>query len=366
MAQATVSVYPFSEAIAPDRAIPKERLNWIDTARGITIFLVVMGHAGLPAEYQHLFQPVRMPLFYLTAGYLFNWERHREALGQYLRARLERLVLPYLFTALFFYLVWILFDYALLDKHDLSPAEQLAAVFLANGFSTPATVGYTLQFDMALWFLGCMAVSTLIFVGLLGLFRNEKTYIPLMLTSLGVAALGRLLGENYPLPWSADVAMMAQFFFVVGFLLRQYGAAFTDIRMFAFFCVIYVALLFTGYQTDMNRRMYPDFSQFCMAGLAGTYAIYFISKQLSQLGATDAFARRLSVPWEFLGRNTMVIMAFHMGGFYLRQAFELFVLKRPGCDPDIFWANFLWMSVASLMAIFALNRIELLKKVFYK
>ncbi len=366
MSNATVTIYPSLPAVlAPSRAVAKARLNWVDTARGITMLLVVMGHAHLPDQYQRLFQPFRMPLFYLTAGYLFNWERHRHDLGAYLAARLQRLVLPYFCTAFFFYFVWLLVDYRLLNSNGLSPLKQFVAVFLANGMSE-GPADWTIQFDVALWFLGCMATSTIMFVGLLRFFRSDKTYIALILTSLGITALGRVIGTYYPLPWSADVAMMAQFFFVIGFLLRQYGTAFTDVRLLAFFGVVYLVLCWAGNDTDMNRRIYPDFSMFCLGGLAGTYVIYFIARQLGRFAESDPLARALSAPWEFLGRHTMVIMAFHMGGNYLRRLFELEFLGRTYCDATAFWPNFLWMSVASLAAVGVLNSVPALKRIYYK
>lgn len=365
MSNATVSVYPFDQTLAPATAVAKTRLGWVDVARGITILLVVMGHANLPYQIQSFLQPFRLPLFYFTAGYIFNYERHRDALGNYLSQRLRRLVPPYFCTAAFFYFVWLVVSNYTHQDWAYDPVKQLAGIFLASGMSH-GTGDYVIRFDLALWFLGCMAVSTVIFVELLHFFRNEGSHVPLLMASAGVACLGRVIGDYVALPWSADVAMIAQFFFVMGFLLRRHGTTFQDARILVFMFALYFALYWTGDLTDMNHRIYPDFSKFILAGLAGTYVVFAISKKIAQLAETEVGARHVSAGLEFLGRNTMVIMAFHMGGNYLRDLFEEQVLGRIPAYPSPFWPTFLWLSLASMLAIVVLNRVPALKRIYYK
>lgn len=88
------------------------RLEWVDLARGVTIFLVVMyhvavgaGHSLLPAEFSEagarwaavnrLLQPLRMPLFFLLSGMLAHSAAHREWTKVW-RPRIADLWWPYL------------------------------------------------------------------------------------------------------------------------------------------------------------------------------------------------------------------------------------------------------------------------------
>lgn len=64
---------------------PRERVDWIDTAKGIAILLVVVGHVGgytgkysIP-EYQRwidyavwLIYTFHMPLFFCLSGYVYR------------------------------------------------------------------------------------------------------------------------------------------------------------------------------------------------------------------------------------------------------------------------------------------------------
>ena len=348
-------------------AAAENRIGWVDIARGITITLVMIGHSYISPSVQQTLQPFRMPLFYITTGYLFNFTRHRDALLPYLAARARRLMLPYFCTAFLFYGIWLLFKYFGPAPETLNPVKQFLAIFLANG---AAMVGhpedYTVQFDIPLWFLGCMTSASVIFVILIRCFKNEKNKVCLLISSLSVAVLGYAIGQSVFLPWSFDVAMMAQFFMVIGFLLRENNAQFTDVRVLLCLSVAYLAICFTGHPMDMNRRIYHDFGELYVAGLGGTYLIYFISRHLALLKETDPLARHIAAPWEFLGKHSMVIMVFHWGGYYVREFADNSLLPHRYHDPNQWWSNLLWMMATSLAAIAVVNAVRPLRKIYYK
>ena len=50
-----------------------KRIEYLDIARGIGIFLVVLGHCySLPEWMWHLIYSVHMPLFFVLSGYVFK------------------------------------------------------------------------------------------------------------------------------------------------------------------------------------------------------------------------------------------------------------------------------------------------------
>lgn len=77
----------------------KERIDWIDIAKGLGIILVVIGHMPIPSNVSYWIFSFHMPLFFLVDGLfckdyeLFSVE-HKRFLG---RAFL-RLILPYVTT----------------------------------------------------------------------------------------------------------------------------------------------------------------------------------------------------------------------------------------------------------------------------
>lgn len=48
-----------------------QRIDFIDLAKGVCIFLVVIGHCGVPIDIPG-FEIVRMPLYFILSGLFFK------------------------------------------------------------------------------------------------------------------------------------------------------------------------------------------------------------------------------------------------------------------------------------------------------
>jgi fucose 4-O-acetylase-like acetyltransferase len=341
------------------------RLEWIDIARGIAILLVMLGHAMSNDNVQHILQPFRMPLFYITAGYLFNVRRHCDALGQYLAARCRRMVVPYFFTAFVFFVFSMIINDGILGRHTPAPFKLFLDIFLGNGAGLNGEA-YVLRFNLPLWYLACMTSATLLFIGQIHLFRKEASRVPLVICSLTVALFGYLIGRRLFLPWSFDVAMVAQFFLVIGFLLRENKASFSDRRLFLCLAGAYLGLCLNNNVLDMNRRQFHDFGELFVAGLAGTYMLYYLAHQLAVQASGRAVAARMAAFFRFFGRHTMVIMSCHFGAIYLVELFTFFCFHDPfaaSVPPVVVFAA---MILTSLLAIAVINRSKRLRAIYYK
>ena len=85
----------------------KTRMPWIETAKGIGILLVVLGHAprhemmadsALCGYLAYLIYSFHMPLYFSISGYTFglSWERYRSSPGLFLKRRAGSLLVPML------------------------------------------------------------------------------------------------------------------------------------------------------------------------------------------------------------------------------------------------------------------------------
>lgn len=53
--------------------VEKKRLDWIDALRALAIFLVILGHCAPNCYTYFLFtSPLKMPLFFVITGFVFN------------------------------------------------------------------------------------------------------------------------------------------------------------------------------------------------------------------------------------------------------------------------------------------------------
>ena len=79
----------------------KERIEWIDLAKGFSIILVVYGHSGLSAVpfLGDWFAAFRMPFFFIVSGLLFSISKYPTFI-YFLKRRWLTLVRPYFIFSL--------------------------------------------------------------------------------------------------------------------------------------------------------------------------------------------------------------------------------------------------------------------------
>ena len=96
----------------------KTRLKWLDSARGIGMLLVVVGHAATSAIrndvgwvqqlYNYIFY-IHMPFLFILSGYSYQINRDRYndiKLADFLKKKAKGLMIPYFATTLVVYLVF--------------------------------------------------------------------------------------------------------------------------------------------------------------------------------------------------------------------------------------------------------------------
>lgn len=70
----------------------KTRIEWVDAAKGIGIFMVMFGHNWLDWKYCYYFYSFHMPLFFILAGYTFS---DRRAPFDFIKQKAKVLLIPY-------------------------------------------------------------------------------------------------------------------------------------------------------------------------------------------------------------------------------------------------------------------------------
>lgn len=78
----------------------KTRIRWIDNARGICVFCVLLAHCKLEHTYlQMIYTPFFLALFFFLSGYLFNC--HKDIKNGYseIGKKLNHSIFPLVFPA---------------------------------------------------------------------------------------------------------------------------------------------------------------------------------------------------------------------------------------------------------------------------
>lgn len=189
----------------------KPRFDYIDIAKGLGILAVVWAHIMLVGWSHEIIYAFHMPFFFFVAGMLFKREKYA-SLGDFLKKRSKRLLVPYFIYAIGSYLLWAGLKYVSHEPWEviLKPIPQ---ILIAQGS------GRFMTFNSALWFVPCLFVVEIIYF-----FKTSKDWLNLSITCMCAAlsfVLGVIYGEKYwlLLPFNFDAALIALPFYCLGNLL---------------------------------------------------------------------------------------------------------------------------------------------------
>ncbi|MDO9047309.1 MAG: acyltransferase family protein [Methylobacter sp.] len=190
-----------------------DRIDWIDKAKGVGIFLVVTAHVFLNAsapilqklaKFIYLFH---MPLFFMLSGMLYK----PEVFSVLFKKRVVSLLIPY--TAFLFLLtIKSLIGTA---AHSYGEALKYMSQIIYGGYNLKGWVG-------VFWFISCLFLTQLAYNALINC-AGGKTYNPLARPVVFVILLCSsltLLTTQVRLPLAAEVVPIAMVFFWNGHLIR--------------------------------------------------------------------------------------------------------------------------------------------------
>lgn len=272
------------------------RIGWVDTAKGVGLMCVILGHLGIPLVDTCVYF-FHMPLFFFLSGFVFSGRKYD--FSTFLKKKLRSLVIPYFTLGGGI----LLFQWALaaLQGRPASAYGEMLVNFLVQ------------EHYWTVWFLACLFLTELGYYGIHVLCGGK----PLVSTAVSgaVCAFGILryrLGWG-SLPWNLDVAMVAQFFFHAGFCFKGLAPkletidgwkpisrlAASGVPMVLCVGLGFASIRLSGASMDMSVGWYGNVLLIFPAAFCGILGVIL-------------FSRIIDWRWlQWLGRNTMVIFAWH-------------------------------------------------------
>ena len=126
----------------------KERIAWIDIAKAIAIFFIVLGHqlpSGPLCGYLYSFH---VPLFFFLSGLTFNTAKEPK---KFFREKAKRILIPYFIFSSISIVFYIITNY-FFKKSGLSLTQCLLGMIIGT-----RSTGLML-WNNPLWFLPCLFV----------------------------------------------------------------------------------------------------------------------------------------------------------------------------------------------------------------
>lgn len=272
--------------------VRKERLDWIDTAKGIGILLVMLGHCYLEGSFTYWFYSFHMALFFVLSGYVFTGQ------GKYivnLKKKAQTLLTPYITMSI----ITMICNGLLAITHG-SEYEIIRII-----------IKYIVQIRYTpLWFITCLFLSSQLMY-LIEKLRNDRAgEVFWLICALVMYSLFELyeMVIGMELPWNADLSLLATAFMCLGRWLegvkapnlicsRKKWAAFGLFAVVSVACARYNYLNFG--KTDWFDSSFGNPLLFFVAAVTGVLGIILISQKIK--------APLLSN----LGRNSLVFFGLH-------------------------------------------------------
>ena len=219
------------------------RIKRIDTAKGILILLVIIGHIvlGGPATLLHyIIYSFHMPLFIALCGYLVNWENLQKLhFGGLVKKYLYRLIIPWILAVIVYgivsgvwtikpyfhlwfvpsYLSWIVISWFLLKSGLTIRKIFIVSIFLSAGC-------LFLRYDLPLSYGGVPRLNGGVADALLATFRPDY-YI--------FFALGGFLKNYKKVPAVGKALLLSLLLFIEEILLFYYPDSYLSFILFFVF-----------------------------------------------------------------------------------------------------------------------------------
>ena len=276
----------------------KKRIEWIDTAKGICIILVVLNHVFLlsglknscPSFIYHFFDAFRMPLYFFLSGLFF---KTYGSFGNFFKKKINKLLIPFAF----FYVVSCFIRLVLNSGQSDHPPF---VIFLADFYYYHCSM-----VNGPLWFLLCLFEVNIIFYALFLICRDEKI---LCLLALIIGMIGLTLSfYHIRLPMTISTSFTCLPFFCMGYYTKEHTqilyksamdkhilpiAAICGLICFFFFgCVLYVENSFKGISYFTAH----------LCGGAGTMMVILLSKKIGPRPLVS-----------YIGRYSIIVLCTHI------------------------------------------------------
>lgn len=285
----------------------KARIEIIDIAKAITIFLVIMGHTTGNLDtpmFRRVLYSFHMPLFFYLAGLSIKPKilKTKQEWSSFIRKNILALIFPYFIWGLIF---------------GNFSFENILRLFYGSWYMISTTGTLT-----SLWYLPCLFVARIYVQIIINIFENNNNK---NLIYMACIILGIVIGFVVPkfemgYPWCLDVAFVASAFILLGIISRKQIIVLSQQRMSVLLMSLIISLLVfyfgTVYRKDafylslMCKGDYGQMFWFIVNSISGSLIVMIISMMISQL------SRESSMPFStslitFIGAHTMGIFLLH-------------------------------------------------------
>lgn len=242
------------------------------------------------------------PRFFILSGYLFS----EKTFKQTVRSGFCNLLLPYFATVVI--LLGVTRLYPLFPKliSEVKRHDLLIGAVYGSGTTIPFFLNnsFTISAIGAIWFLLAMFWGNLLFTAILK-YSKKKLYVCTISASL-VATLGFYLSHRgIYLPWSLNVALVSQVFYLGGYMIRKFELLQKNAGLWCGLGVILWGLSTQSGFFYLNVAQADAPFLAVLGGIGGSFVLMFLADKLT------------SKDWElkylnYYGQMSLIVLCIHL------------------------------------------------------
>lgn len=279
----------------------KERILWLDIAKGIAMVAVVFSHEFASVKSLVLFcNSFMLPLFFMCSGYCMSPQKYD--IITYLKRKAKVLLLPYLILGL-------IVSFLQIPTNGL---DSILQNILLELFSW-----------QTLWFLPVLFCSDAILYFILSKNKNN-TLAKVLRVEIIFLILGISFCKlNITLPIDLATVPISIFYMAIGYrtkyVVKTISIKLKIIIGGVLFLTGIILLMLTEDNLILKLNDILPISKLIFSSIESIGLLFLLSSLI-----TSNILRTLHYvlsPLEFIGKNTMVIFAFHMPIFFYCQTY---------------------------------------------
>ncbi|MDR1553476.1 MAG: acyltransferase family protein [Prevotellaceae bacterium] len=292
--------------------ISKQRIGWIDGARGIAIFFVIYYHVqgsidGETSAISSFLSPLRLPAVFFIAGYLF---KDKFSFMQLLEHRIRMIFLPWLF---FSFAIVLLTQVMTFNEHGSLSEQIIDNLLQIRGKNDQV------------WFVAAIFIMNIPFYFLVKYIKNSKALL-LVSGVLFLLSTAYVQWLKLPaLPWHIQFIGFGCFYMALGLLYRRNEQKIVShekrINIFLLFVIYLCIFLICKYLLKENFMSFMS-SKFLIDAILITGLGILLVVRFAKIKDYKLFT--------FIGANSLLYFAMHGKVFSLLIAISDKLLVKFG------------------------------------
>lgn len=300
-----------------------KRIEWIDYAKAIAIFCVVLLHANVPYPAKGLIRVWVIPLFFFLSGIFANTQRYTTYRDFFVKKGLHILI-PYIGFNILTYLFWLIIG----RNYGYDAATHIAWYKPLWGIIY-GEYSHIIHY-IPIWFLACLFTTESLFYLIFRHIQDSKIY---WLTVLAIMVVG---GLNYiynpvALPWGINISLPMMVFYAVGNYFsnkiknnqyRLLQAKYTPLWFIASLLTVVIVYCLNPGEVLVFKNEYGNYLLFFIGAFAGIIMLNTLCRVMEYFSKYNTWL-------SFIGRNTLVVLCLHLDVFTLIKGITYFIFNLP-------------------------------------